>query len=798
MRICTCLWGGLYNPIIPVSRGLPSAWKARHRGLNGSRLAQGYVRFFEPDVYVEAAPGLASAEGIRDSEIEVFEKRVIALDDFVDAKNGGIADFAFGQNIFELYRHLFEREFQFTPKHDRRIARVTGSDHDAPFVEAILGAFPDSAELSYIERGFHDAFDPEDIPISAATWRRVVEEGFRTPFYFTRHGIERSYESSRDSTIFIFDPSSTIDLIDVWNLRQFQQDVLPVSVEWITELRDFLRARVEETYRPLPGNPHGVMIHTTVEFARSIEEARAQSLASQLFDGLPQGSWATKPWYEALWHEDTDDFVVRARRVKLTAEETNLDLTLSEGRDPAVRFNTLSPEFADRFGSRSARWVNVLAFRALRSIDDLALTLPSDFPELGRIRIGHGLLATREGFVLPLRFRNATEYLRFPRGSDAIAAWLNHRGIAASKSDPGRIADQILVAANGFWGSYMFEDKETLELLDKMAKSIRSEAEGAIGEYPDRTASVDEWMGLVQRRKNRDRIPRVSLDDFVRAGALKLGLSLACENCRKQNWYSLNQLSDKLQCDRCLQEFAFPQSTLNFKQTPWRYRVAGPFSVPDFAGGAYSTVLALRTFARKLGLLDVSTTFSTNLDLREDGQPLEIDFTLWFARERTFRESESPHFVIGEAKSFAQRAIRDGDVQRMKRLASLIPGSFLAFAVLRGELSKDERDLLRKLAVWGRELLPNGNQRAPVIVLTGRELFAEDRISSAWKEAGGKAAALISPAYIRTDNLWTFADLTQQLYLDLDPFHTWLQDKWERKRRHLAPQAKGGDRTTSA
>jgi hypothetical protein len=26
------------------------------------------------------------------------------------------------------------------------------------------------------------------------------------------------------------------------------------------------------------------------------------------------------------------------------------------------------------------------------------------------------------------------------------------------------------------------------------------------------------------------------------------------------------------------------------------------------------------------------------------------------------------------------------------------------------------------------------------------------------------------PAYIRADNLWTLADLTQQLYLDLDPF----------------------------
>jgi hypothetical protein len=276
----------------------------------------------------------------------------------------------------------------------------------------------------------------------------------------------------------------------------------------------------------------------------------------------------------------------------------------------------------------------------------------------------------------------------------------------------------------------------------------------------------------------------------VHAGALKLGLAIPCENCHRQNWYSLVQLSDNLQCERCLQVFSFPQGTLNFKRTPWRYRVAGPFAVPDFAGGAYSTVLALRTFAQKIGVGDVSITYSTNLDLKVDGQPLEIDFALWFARDWTLRESESPRLVIGEAKSFAQEAIRERDVQRMKRLASLIPGTFLAFAFLKDEPSVDERNLLRKLALWGRESLPNGNQRAPVIVLTARELFADFHISTAWKKAGRKAAALVSPAYVHIDNLWTFADLTQQLYLDLDPFDVWLQQKWERKRRAGANKKK--------
>jgi hypothetical protein len=750
-------------------------------------LAQGYSRFFEPDVFVEATPGLAHTLGIENSPMGVAT-RVVTLDDFVDKEDDRIADFVFGQNIFELYRHLYEREFQFTPKHDRRIARVTGRAGDLPVIESLFGAFPDSDDLSYIEGGFHDAFDPEDIPISAANWRRIVEEGFRTPLHFAGHGIERAYESLRDPTLFIFDPSSTTDLIDLWNLPQFQQHVLPIPVAWVTELRDYLRNYIEQTYRPLPGNPHGGMIHTTVEFARSIDKARGESLAKQLCDELPEGSWAMKHWYEPLWQEKTDDLVFRPRRIQLTAETTELELTLSGGKDPSILFNTLSPEFAERFGGRAARWVNVITFHRLLASDDLALTLPADFPELGRIRTGEPLLATREGFVLPLDFKSSVELLQIPRGSEAISAWLRDRGVSAAKSDPGRIADQVLTAGGGFLGSFILEDKETLELLEKMAKSIRPQAGGTVAEYPDRTASVEEWRALIHRREKRDHPPQVGLDDFVSAGALKLGLSVQCENCRAQNWYSLNQLSDKLQCERCLEEFSFPQGTLNFGRTPWRYRVAGPFAVPDFAAGAYSTVLALRTFARKLSVASPSVTFSTNLDLKKDGQPLEIDFALWFARERTLREGEAPHFVVGEAKSFSQEAIRDRDVKRMKRLALLIPGTFLAFAVLKDELSTVERDLLRKLALWGRELLPSGDQRAPVIVLTGRELFAETFVSSAWKKAGGKAAALVSPGYIRTDNLWTLADLTQQLCLDLDPFDAWLRDKWEKKR--LARKAK--------
>jgi hypothetical protein len=60
-----CLWGGAFNPIIPVFRRPPREWKPEiYQRFKGPEVAKGYVRFFEPDVYVEAKEGLLEEAGL--------------------------------------------------------------------------------------------------------------------------------------------------------------------------------------------------------------------------------------------------------------------------------------------------------------------------------------------------------------------------------------------------------------------------------------------------------------------------------------------------------------------------------------------------------------------------------------------------------------------------------------------------------------------------------------------------------------------------------------------------------------
>jgi hypothetical protein len=46
MRACARLWGGVYNPIIPVFNKPPTEWKSEvYERFRGAAVAKGYVRF---------------------------------------------------------------------------------------------------------------------------------------------------------------------------------------------------------------------------------------------------------------------------------------------------------------------------------------------------------------------------------------------------------------------------------------------------------------------------------------------------------------------------------------------------------------------------------------------------------------------------------------------------------------------------------------------------------------------------------------------------------------------------------
>lgn len=777
MQVCTCLWGGIYNPIIPVSSTLPAPWRdPPFPDVSGRALAEGYIRFFEPDVFVETRGGLAAEAGVADGQLEYGEPRTIPISAF-SAMDQDRMPRPFGTSIIHVYRHLYEREFRFVSRDGGEVAVINNAGADGAFIEAAFGGFPTEGWLASMQPAYADAFKPVEVPADSVGFIRILKEGLRFPLYFTREGLQRDYNDfGHDGpTLFVLDPDSPLDLIDFWNLRLFRGGVLPISVRWFHDCRDFLSEFLHESYRPLPRNSHGVMITPTIQFGRSVGKEGAEALVVAAgLTALPDCRWLFKLWYDAIWRDDKDDHVARPQPVIVTAAASDHEVAVADGIEPNIRFPSLAPDFAPEHDNTSARWGNVLRLQNYGGDDRLALVLPSSFNEVKgwRFRPGDSAFVAREGFVLPQRYKKMGHYFRLMTGTQAITTWLAAHGIEATPSDPGRIAEQILLSVGGIRGATLLADPETLKLLDQMAKSVRRHDNGTIEEFEDRAIDVGRWKGLVHRRANTGPYHWVTLDAFINANVVKLGLSVTCPSCLKKNWVGLAAMRELLMCERCLKPFPFPQGTRNFDRTPWQYRVVGPFSVPDFAGGAYSTVLAFRAFADMVALGDAELTYASGLHFAGLGSaPIEVDFTCWYRRRTMFGRYEEPVLLFGEAKSFAEEGFKSTDIDRMTKVAQEFPGAFIVFATLKDELSEREKSLIGEVAMRGRERLDTGFPRSSVIVLTGTELFSAWNLDHAWKEKGGRHAQFVQPGAVRLDNLWTLAELTQQLYLGLpDPW----------------------------
>jgi hypothetical protein len=728
-------------------------------------------------VIVEAEPGLAKKVGWEASERYSEATRVVSLDEFISTDNAGRVNFASGVDITAIHAHRYHKEFKFQLKREEKFAIMQTPPKQDAFFEIFVGIFPGDAKLAYIERQYKEAYRRVELSHTADTFLTLMEEFHYTPHWFTRAGLEADFSNHSDLTFFVFNPSDGQDVIDAWNLRLFERNVVLIHIDWFDRCASLIQDLIVRNFRPIPGNPFGTMLHSTVEFSRSTSQDRAEQLARDHFPELPQRSWHFKLWYEPIWEDRDDTMISRPQRVRVTSATAEVDENVVD--DLHVSFNTPSPEFFEGhswYGRTT--WVNVIqASRSYTEFDELATVYPTNvfhptYPRLGFSEWGS---VSREGWVFPQRHKRIGGHLRLQLGRDAITGWLAGQGIPAIPSDAGRVAEQIIRSVGGLHSCALFAEEDVVKLLDEMAATKVVRSGGALGvveesNYPDRAVPIRRWDALFTQKRRQDRMPWITLEAFTQRSVLRAGLEVRCPHCSQRNWFDLTSLDYTVICNRCLKQFSFPQAGPEFKKLRWLYRVIGPFATPNFARGGYAVALTLRALAHGLGVADRRMTWTTGLELDLGASKVEVDFALWYQRDSLFRESHEPVLVLGEAKSFGREAVTQDDVNHLKQVATQFPGAFMAVSVLKDTFSPKEKTRLAGLANWGRRRHHRGLPVNPLIIFTGTELFARWHVEEAWKEKGGKAKALVEPAYIDLSNLGTFAELTQQVYLDLPTF----------------------------
>jgi hypothetical protein len=790
MRACACLWGGIYNPIIPVFRNPPKEWKTEiYERFKGPAIAKGYVRFFEPDVYVEAEEGLLENAGLGAlREQHAMHPQVIALKKLFEPEGGrDWSEPEFGLNIHDVLGHIYETEQQFV-RRDKRESLLVKPEHGNALTESVFGAYPTLSDVGYIQEAYKDVYQPEEVGADPETWRRVFRGGAETPLRVTEHGLNTERFWHHDLFLFVFDPSRATDLIDLWNLRLEPHPVLPIPIGWFEALANDIYDVLKSQHRPVVGNPSGLMHHATIEFGRSIPKTDADGLIRKLKPGLPPGALMVKYWRNSIWIDHRDDRVHRDSRMKVVAKEHRANLALNEDRGKCQTvFETLDPEFSSRHGKGDPRWVNVLRISNY-SDKSIAAVLPFNtfdraWPRLASrdpIPIGS------EGWVFPQRYKNLGQHVSLLRADDAITGSLKQLGIEAKLSDPGHIAKQMLEHIGGLWGVYLLADIDTLKLLNKMAGGLRrkrNDDDTVEESFELRTAALKEWTDLIARRQEKRSLTANSLAYFTQRNVIRLGLETECPHCGAKNWSTLTAVDYRVTCERCLKPYDFPQASLREHNRNWAYRVVGPFSVRDYGRGSYAALLALRVLEHYRSAMG-PMTFATAMSLSFDGIRREVDFIAWCGEERMLQALRPPQLIIGEAKSLGQgELITATDVAKLKTVAAKLPEAVVVIAVLRDHFTAAEKKILAKFVAWGRRVNAYGEPTNPVLLLTSHELTMDHHLPRTWKALGGEHAKFAD--HIRT--LFNLADATQQIYLGMPSFHQGRDEYW-RKRHARARQ----------
>ena len=777
MRICACLWGGMFNPIVPLFRRAPAEWNPEPwERTRGYRVAKGYIEFLEPDAFVEAEPGLSVLAGLEKRWDEIRRKdRVLPLDELLRcARHRDLTEPSFGLSMVDPLQQIYDTEQRFKLR-DTRAAYLVSADGNDSIVEALFGAYPTEQTSRHFSRAFEAVYKPRRAAPSIEVWRKVYLERAITPLSATAHGIEVEQHWNNNPLIFVFNPDRTTDLIDLWNIRSESYPVMPVPVDWLPNLAGDIAKIVVEEHRQVAGAGAGVMHRAMVEFSRSISQEEVDELTQMIKAELPPKKTSEQsigPLYVSthrsrVWVKNQGKHGPKLARIRLVAGERQASAPILTGRRQYVEFDALAPDFARRYAESGFRWTNAVRL-ANRTNADLATVLPFEtygdrWPQLS-VTGGSALIGS-EGWCIGETFKTSTQALRLYSQDEAVIGSLGVLGIEAKLSDAGQVARQVVEHLGGLRNVRLLADELTLKLLNKMTRG------------DGRWTSIGEWKEVLSRRARNGVWPVVTLEQFAERGIVRLGVVTACPHCMLPNWQSLTTVDYELTCDRCRKDYSFPQASVKGKNRNWAYRVLGPFSTRDYARGSYGAVLALNAIRSAVSEMD-PVTYSTALSMNFDGISCEADFVVWHSR-RSVNGNSRPILVVGEAKSLGKGdLIQDTDVKKMKEIGAKLPGSIIAMSVLKEEFSKSEKIRLRRLVRWGRRLNAEGECTNPVLLLTGTELMSQRPLRNAWRGKGG-AYAEFANRYI--EDLPSVADATVKIYLGLPSFEEQRRQALERR-----------------
>ncbi|WCB92448.1 hypothetical protein DSM104299_01144 [Baekduia alba] len=729
--INTSLWGGKYNPIVPVLARRPAWWRdVPWPDLTGPQLTRSYLEAWDPDVLVNMVPGYVVPDAFADREVS-------ATDLSSDARD---IRRHMGVDCVDVYAHLHQHERRFVLRRpDDLVLPTAGPARLDDLVKVWYGHFDhaetEQAYMSLLEAERHEIHDEQ-------LWNGTLggPGSFRGPLSVGSYGIEVTPSPMARTIIYIFDADSPWDLLDLWNLRATGDEVLPLprhAVPTLAPRLAALTAHLTDAQR----------FHVDLVPSRRWTLAESKQVVDDVLAHGVKGSFGQ---IAAHWHHDSVAF--DAFR-PVSAGDAPVEIAATSER---ATFQLASPTFADSIAF-GGWWINVLTVRKSYLWDEGASIFPRELQSVRAVMdafLTPNIRTNWEGIVVPARQRDDSFFARLPTGQQVIEQLLSDEGFQTSLSEPGRMTLEMIRRVGGLADVRFLRNRSLINLFQDVA---RSEVMQIPPQRLDQALKTDNKGrdGL-----DADRVRRALTD----RGILRAGLTIRCPHCQFGNWYSPEDLSDIQRCAECLQTFPFPQERPPGR---WAYQTTGGFRARrQSAVGRYPVMLALHALYR---LTDSELDWSTSLNVGDIG---EVDF-IALHRARNLEPTNQPHeMVFGEVKT--RHPLQPRDFERAQAIQRRFPRAILVFATLDEEgFTAAERDELSRLARPASLVDGLYPMRAQLILLTPDELYSDDLRAMV---AADLSDAPFAQAGFRRALLPTLAEWSQKRHLGLGDFFDWRQE----------------------
>jgi len=643
--INTILWGGIYNPIIPVGRNKEFP----------SRL----VKLFQVDVLYPVA---------QSSEIETFIKQHPYLEwpdhygNILFAQNGKGVKLTM-LDISHIIGHWWEKEFKVRKKSNCVLFEWGENDPLAPVFSVEFGHFLSDTKLLY---DYHQAYKQglraklkkinKTDTLEAEIAQRV------DPIHVTEDRLQLAGSTWgwESHGIYIGDHTSAQDLINFWNLRASAIDVRFTPVNYTKRLKQTFIKHIIEIHKKDSAKkfPSGVGVWCRSE----LNEVIVNKIINSLF---PDGTVKARHHVDQhIWN----GLNIKPPKPVFESKTILANIDWPYG-SPIISFQ-LPQKPIEKENSYNSGQQLICEVHPFTEFEYKGYTLKLPYlPDLNEWYARHilvtrpwSLRVSKDGIGIIQKLYEKTETLHPVRNTDLIKKIFDRAKVIAKDSPPGIITQRLIERMGDLDGCRFLKITGVRKLLElppnrsiDWEKAVRTIGQGRFDRFKSlyiiprkekELKPVDVWAFLL---KLSIFIPKVKFLYKI----LPIKKSCKCNYCGSSSKIPLSAFEKHWICPYCDREQYLPvyiKTNLNKNERrAFNFKRSGLFAKDNKQGGAIPIILTLLQLLRRVGIDEFVYSTALKLDSTENNINCEIDFVVLDTDYQG-----NVYLAIGECKTIDQ------------------------------------------------------------------------------------------------------------------------------------------------